>query len=316
MSHPSPSSTSFTKLGGELQRLLNAALAPGSRAAYQRSWRAFSFFCSEHHLAFNLPIQPCTLALFISHLTGQGYAPTTVSAHVSAIAYVHKLNNWQDPSASFLVQKLLGASYKLNRQPDCRRPIDKPMLIQLITALDHTVENSQSIILFKAMFSLAFHALLRIGEMTVQSHSQHNPNLLRIEHVHLGQASLTVTFLAYKHNTGRPFSLLIHATPGQPTCPLAHVRTYTAIRGLVPGPLFVDSRGQPVTRAHFNEQLKHALRFRNYPLDQFSSHSFRIGAATTAAAQGTPDNQIQQMGRWRSDAFKKYIRCSQRLSAL
>jgi len=35
----------------------------------------------------------------------------------------------------------------------------------------------------------------------------------------------------------------------------------------------------------------------------FSSHSFRIGAATVAAANGVPDHRIQQMGRWTSNAF-------------
>ena len=38
--------------------------------------------------------------------------------------------------------------------------------------------------------------------------------------------------------------------------------------------------------------------------------SFRIGAATYAAEQGISDTKIRHMGRWKSDAFKKYIRIS------
>jgi hypothetical protein len=37
-------------------------------------------------------------------------------------------------------------------------------------------------------------------------------------------------------------------------------------------------------------------------------HSFRIGAATAAAIQGASDEDIQRMGRWKSQAFKRYIR--------
>ncbi|KAI7809213.1 putative tyrosine recombinase [Triplophysa rosa] len=43
------------------------------------------------------------------------------------------------------------------------------------------------------------------------------------------------------------------------------------------------------------------------PADHFSSHSFRIGAATTAAQKGLSQSQIQALGRWTSEAFKSYI---------
>ena len=40
----------------------------------------------------------------------------------------------------------------------------------------------------------------------------------------------------------------------------------------------------------------------------FSSHSFRIGAATVAGRNGIPDLLIQELGRWKSNAFQSYIR--------
>ena len=36
---------------------------------------------------------------------------------------------------------------------------------------------------------------------------------------------------------------------------------------------------------------------------QFSSHSFRIGAATAAAQSGIPDHLIKTLGGWTSDAY-------------
>ncbi|KAK6195007.1 hypothetical protein SNE40_000528 [Patella caerulea] len=41
-----------------------------------------------------------------------------------------------------------------------------------------------------------------------------------------------------------------------------------------------------------------------------TTHSFRIGGASLAAHNGLSDSQIRQLGRWRSDAFRKYIRPS------
>ena len=41
---------------------------------------------------------------------------------------------------------------------------------------------------------------------------------------------------------------------------------------------------------------------------RYTLHSFKIGAATTAAALGFPPNLIQALGRWSSEAYKAYIK--------
>ena len=42
--------------------------------------------------------------------------------------------------------------------------------------------------------------------------------------------------------------------------------------------------------------------------DDFSSHSFRNGAATSTARAGIPDHLIQVFGHWKSNAYKQHIR--------
>ncbi|RXN33950.1 proline and serine-rich 1-like protein [Labeo rohita] len=64
-------------------------------------------------------------------------------------------------------------------------------------------------------------------------------------------------------------------------------------------------------------QLFHKLRFGtpspgiSIPAEKFSNHSFRIGAATSAAQKGLSKQQIQTLGRWSSEAFQSYIRTNQ-----
>lgn len=42
----------------------------------------------------------------------------------------------------------------------------------------------------------------------------------------------------------------------------------------------------------------------------FSGHSFRIGAASTAAARGIHESTIQTLGLWNSDCYKCYVHIS------
>ena len=40
----------------------------------------------------------------------------------------------------------------------------------------------------------------------------------------------------------------------------------------------------------------------------YNTHSFRIGAATTARQANIPDAIIKMLGRWKSDAYQSYIK--------
>ena len=64
----------------------------------------------------------------------------------------------------------------------------------------------------------------------------------------------------------------------------------------------------PVTHSFVTQQLKLALAFCDLNPAQYKGHSFRIGAATEGAKLGYSEKYIQQLGRWHSNAIKRYIR--------
>ncbi|THH13228.1 hypothetical protein EW146_g6963 [Bondarzewia mesenterica] len=66
--------------------------------------------------------------------------------------------------------------------------------------------------------------------------------------------------------------------------------------------LWLTSAGTPPTRAWFLRRLRTI-----FPTD-IAGHSLRAGGATHFAAAGWPDERIQALGRWTSQAFKTYIR--------
>jgi hypothetical protein len=55
------------------------------------------------------------------------------------------------------------------------------------------------------------------------------------------------------------------------------------------------------------DELHRVLREVGVDSTKFNGHSFRIGAATTAAKKGMEDSVIKTLGRWRSLAYLQYI---------
>ena len=99
---------------------------------------------------------------------------------------------------------------------------------------------------------------------------------------------------------------------GDDICPVAALLQFLAIRGNHPGLLFVCSNGKPLTKGKFITEVRAALTTANLPAAEYAGHSFRIGAATMAAAAGLEDSLIQTLGRWKSSAYLTYIRMNPR----
>lgn len=82
---------------------------------------------------------------------------------------------------------------------------------------------------------------------------------------------------------------------------------YLARCGQRPGPFFLLENGLPLTSSLVTDRVRAILLSAGLTGD-FSSHSFLTGAATSEARAGVPDHLIQVLGRWKSDAYKQYIR--------
>jgi len=84
---------------------------------------------------------------------------------------------------------------------------------------------------------------------------------------------------------------------------------YLAIRPVQSNsPLFIFQDGRPLTRQRFSNILNTSLSTLGYNSALYNTHSFRIGAATTARQANIPDSSIQKLGRWKSNAYQTYIK--------
>lgn len=292
-----------------LRALLQSSLSAATRKIYRRSWVVFTeFYQRYYNTALVIPVSSSCLALFISYLSAKHLAPATINSYLSAIAYVHKLRGFSDPCKTFLIEKLRVAIGR-RRKADVRLPISKALLHQLVNALTHTAPSAYQRALYTSMFMIAFYGFFRLGELTCKQATMTDRVVSYDNITFVNSQSVNIVITRFKHNTNnRPFTIVINRQPGEQYCPVQCLINYLRLRGYQSGPLFALGNLEPVTTTKFNRQLHRALSFCGLDTARYKSHSFRIGAACYAAERGFSDAQIRTLGRWKSDAFKDYIR--------
>ena len=262
----------------------------------------------------SMPLNQDHILLFVGFLHLQGYAPTSILSYLSALGYAHKLMGFVDPTSNFAVQKALKGAMKVHPTVDVRLPITINILQQMSLALDHTISNPYLRLLFRSMYTIAFFGLMRVGEITKSLDGEQAVNF---DQFRMYENHLIITISKFKHNMKRqPFDLVMVKQQLKEICPLTNLIEYIRVRGTNPGPLFCLPDGSPVPRELFIRHLKNTISFCGLSTKLFKSHSFRIGGASFYAELGLSDEQIRLIGRWKSDAFKKYIRCQRILLAI
>ena len=73
--------------------------------------------------------------------------------------------------------------------------------------------------------------------------------------------------------------------------------------------MFKAGRFLPLSCEKLSTVLRQLLQRAGLNQTDYAPHSFRIGAATTAAVAGIPTWLIMKLGRWTSNAYRSYIHC-------
>lgn len=227
-------------------------------------------------------------------------------SHLSALSHYHKIKQLPDPVSIYPTVKLLvGVRNSQVAQPDQRKPITRAILLGLVTVLPTCASTPNEVQLYRAMYTIMYYACLRASEVLMTDTPHHN--ILRNNVTFAtGGSTLTIHMSTYKHAAHQQADILLSATHSL-DCPVDALQAYLLKRPSLPGPLFLYNY-QPVQRNSFMLTLTKCLRYLNLDPTHYNVHSFRIGRTTDMAEQHLPHNVIQRIGRWKSNAFLKYIR--------
>ena len=223
--------------------------------------------------------------------------------YLSGIRLAHIERGLPDPTESTSLHLVCRGIR--HQQGDSRR-VRLPITINLLRLLKEQLRSSTRYTLIEqrmlwALFTLAFYGFFRASEL-LSNLSWSNFTLS------LNQMSITL-----RQSKTDPFrrgqTIHIFATRSS-TCPIRAMTIYhNFIGNRDSDPVFHAGRFQSLTQKKLNEVLRCLLQQGGVNQADYASHSFRIGAATTAAAAGIPAWLIKTLGRWSSNAYMDYIRC-------
>lgn len=96
-------------------------------------------FCNKFEMSCELPLSTKLVVLFVALLFSLSFSPRSISTYLSALAYIHKVLNYQDPSQAFVIQKLISVAYSLGNTFDIRLPITPQILDSFLSCIPHVV---------------------------------------------------------------------------------------------------------------------------------------------------------------------------------
>ncbi len=197
------------------------------------------------------------------------------------------------------------------KQTRHRLPITPELLLKILSVWSREPPRYDRTMLWAA-FCLGFFGFMRAGEFTCLSLGTFTSDSLSPSDVavnsHSSPSHMTVHLKRSKTDPFGAGTVLHLGATGTVLCPVSALLGYLAIRSPEHGPLFVFRDGSTLSRPRLVQSLHQALNSAGVDDSQFSGHSFRIGAATTAAKAGISDSMIQTLGCWKSSAFTLYIR--------
>lgn len=298
----------------EVDRLVCQSLALNTKRSYNTGLSAFANFRSNFNIPETWPPKLDTVLHFIAHLSLKNLSINTARLYVSSISYNCKILNLNDVTNNFLVSKVLEGFRRSFKKSDARLPITPSILSKILATLPRVCINAYELKLFTSAYTLAFWGLFRIGELVVDSSNNSNAahSVLLRSDVCLSEDNTKLSVHLRMSKTdqyGKGTSINIPRSQNT-ICAVSKMVDFLESRPQNDGPLFCHFNGKPLTKYQFSSMLNKTITLAGFGESGYKSHSFRIGAATALSMAGFSDERIKEFGRWKSSAFKSYIRPS------
>ena len=306
----------LSELGARAEAYFHQGVSPATKKAYRMGLQKFNSFCTQARRKA-IPASENTLLLFSTYLASQNLSSSTIQVYLSAVHNAHVAKGQYKSQLTprlYQVIKGIQKTQCITKSPKTRKPLTYKILEGVRSVLlKHPC--TQDDLMIWAACCIAFFGLLRVSEFTTPTQTHFTPS----SHLSLADVALDsrtypqvvrITLKQSKTDQIRQGTHLYLGRTGHHVCPVEAIIPYLIARGNRPGPLFMLQNGKMLTRSIFSAAIHKVLLEVKLNPQCFNTHSFRIGAATSAKQAGISDAYLKALGRWKSHAYLKYIRLS------
>ncbi len=306
-----------------LQQLWASAVSDKTYQVYMSGFKVFQKFmdtCVRDDHQCLPPLSEHTLLLFVTYCYRNLHLRyATIKSYLCGVRFVYMKAGVDNPWQSGNLQRLqtIVNAVKKDQCPSTsvRLPITAEVLSDLCGVLGRSVFPYSITLMMKAVCCLAFFAFLRCGEFTCDVFDPEKHLCMSSVVFNSDYTGFTLLIKASKTDPFRHGVTLTLHKVGNDVCPVNSMLQYLSWRSAATppddAPLFVSTGEAALSRNIFLDYLRTLLVRAGYNHHSYNGHSFRIGAATTAAKSNIPDHLIQTMGRWSSQCYTRYIRTAQ-----
>ena len=198
--HPKP--TSVKELQAQMTTDVLHALTVSSQKQYLTHWKRFTVFTADI-LKLTTPLLATQhhLALYVTHLHNLDNKAQFIRSQLASITFYFNLYGHESPCDSFHTNKLLQSYSRTDPPVGIRKPVTKQLLHQIMQEVPQHAQSTHESHLLQSLFSLMYHALLRVSEVTTSTQNKHN---LKSTQIKVLPKELHITFYSYKFSKPIP----------------------------------------------------------------------------------------------------------------
>jgi hypothetical protein len=286
---------------------IGASLDHSSVSVYNSHFQSYLTFCKMH----NFSTEPTTDTLsFYTVYMCHHIKPSSVDSYLSGICSSLEpfFPNVRTLRRSTIVSRTLAGMKKLRGEGALRRPpLTDAGLRKVLQVLDYDGSAHDDKLVLAIIF-VGYHALMRLGELTwPDKHNLQQWRKLSLRNSVQRPSPTHISFSLPFHKADRFYegNTILLETRRDDLDPVRLFNSYLRSRdSLFPRrpALWLRSNGSIPRYSWMRKKIGQLFG------SDYAGHSLRSGGATRLAELGVPDDRIQAMGRWSSEAFRIYIR--------